>query len=105
MAWVNFFARQIVEEAAAVSAATTYESKYPRFSEAYEALKWLLARKCDSIKSSTKIYNSVVYHLYTVSADAIAKTPSITALYFFDQYQLTIVEIKAKRAPDPVEDA
>ncbi len=89
------YARQLVEEAFAQRSADQLDKKYHRFDEAYDGLKWQLARRCDRILSLVRRHGGVNYHLYRQAGDAIAGTPDISVLYTFDDDQVNIIGVTA----------
>lgn len=91
-----FHIRQIIEEHSVSSDADAYGEKLPRFKDAYEALQWLLARKCDEVGSLPQIVNGCEYHLYRQAPDTIARTPAIIVTFTYDKDEVTIIGIKAE---------
>ena len=95
-----FHARTVVESNDAASTADSLESSFGRFDEAYSALKWLLARRCDKIGSLSRDAGGVTYRLYKVAADELAHTPALLVLYTFDDDEVEIVALKAEHEVD-----
>lgn len=93
-----FYGRQICEEPLAADAADQYSAKLDRFEEAYDALKWLLARRADSLNTATAKIEEVEYHLYRQGSDPLAKTPAIVVVYTLDDHTVTILAIRAEKA-------
>lgn len=94
MIW-KFHARTIREEHAAEHAANELNHQFPRFEEAYRALQWLLARKCDTIRCKYRIVNNVKYHLYVQAPNPLAKTPWIAVVFTYDDDMVNIIDIMA----------
>ncbi|MBN8734031.1 MAG: hypothetical protein J0L64_26070 [Acidobacteria bacterium] len=61
---------------------------YPRLEEAFDALKWYLARRPDS-----GYLMDDVHWLFKQSGDTQAKIPSLVAVYTFDHRQLEILHL------------
>ena len=93
-----FHARTIVEEPAAERAAARFVKKFTRFDDAFEALKWLLARECETLSGPSRTVGDVEYHLYRQAADHLAGTPEITVLFTYDDNEITIIGINAEEA-------
>ncbi len=91
-----FHARTIVEEPEVQEAADRFRGEFQRFEEAFEALKWLLARKCDDLESLRRKVHGMEYHLYRQAADRLAGTPEITVLYTFDDDEVSIIGVNAE---------
>lgn len=92
----EFHARTIVEEPGASESADRLKREFPRFDEAYEALKWILARSCDDLHSRKREIDGVLYYLHRRSGDAIANTPDITILFTFDDDEVNLVDVTAE---------
>lgn len=93
--WLH--ARTVVEDKAVSKAASGFEKKFDRFEEAFDALKWLLARKCDSVKSGIRTVERTTYYLYQQASDPLAETPSIIVLYTFDDNEVRLIAINAEK--------
>lgn len=65
---------------------------WPRANEAHDGLEWLLAR--DPHRGWVHTSGGKTYRLYVQDPDPIAATPRITALYSFDDRQVTIYSLK-----------
>jgi hypothetical protein len=91
--------REIVEENEAQHSAEVYSGEFPRFDEAWDALKWLLSRN-PSI-GAHKTVNGVEYFLYVSESDLFAKTPTISIVYTYNEDQVIVHDI---RATPPKED-
>lgn len=94
--WVRY--RTIVEEPDVGKAVDRFKSKYPRFGEAFEALKWVLARKGNDIATSSEA-GGVVYRLYRQAGDPLANTPDIIVLFTCDDNEVMIVAVNAEKSP------
>lgn len=98
MATLNweFYARTIVEEPRVSAIIDGPAKDLYGFCEAYEALKWLLARRCASIPHIGRTAtNGILYNLYAQARDPLANTPRIVILYTYDEKNVNIVGIKA----------
>ncbi len=103
--WLH--ARTVVEDNDVLKASLGFEKKFNRFDEAFEALKWLLARKCDAVNSVIRTEGGTTYHLYQQASDPLAETPSIIVLYTFDDNEIRLIAINAEKAKsdtDTIED-
>lgn len=87
--------RTVVEDSAASEAADSFSAEFPRFSEAYEAMKWLLCRTPE-----IGISNGEGQHLFIQAADRLAGTPVIAAVYSFTADEVVIHEIKTFEPPE-----
>ncbi len=91
--------RTIVEELPAQHAAELFAAEFPRFDEAWEALKWLLCRK-PGVGYSRDI-DGQEFYLYVSAADELAKTPTIWVVYSYSDHEVTIYDLNAIRpAPE-----
>lgn len=96
MPWV--FARQIVEEHSVEERVNELCDEFSRFEAAYDALKWLLARKCNTLESLRRTVDGVQYNLYRQASDPVADTPEILVLYTHDDDQVNIIGIDGTEA-------
>lgn len=92
----GFVARTIVEELEASNSLDALTKKFRRFDEAYEALKWLLAHKCNTVKCKTASVGGVSYYLHRRAGDFLAKTPDITILFTFDDNEVVVIDVTAE---------
>jgi hypothetical protein len=88
-----FRARTIVEEQSISTDIKTFRQRFARFDDAYDALKWTLARRADQLglRSSWK---GIEYRLYRQDGDPIAGTPSLTVVYCYDNNEVTIIALR-----------
>lgn len=98
MHWIS--TRTIVEEPAVSKEIDKLCKKYARFEDLYEAIKWLLARRCNKVDRLTKEIKGVEYCLYRVAGDVVARTPDVVLLYIYDDDQVNILGIKAEEAEE-----
>ncbi len=98
-----FYAREIIEDLEAQEAADQFRVQFDRFEDAFEALKWLLARKCDEIEALRRSVDGVEYHLYRQASDPIAGTPEIVVLYTYDDDQVTIIGLNADEPEEEID--
>lgn len=102
---VNWFtARTVVQEPSVSAAVDRATAKYPRFEEAYQALEWLLARRCEKLPAGMRTEKGVVYHLYRQGADALAGTPAIIIVYTYDHNEVVLIDLKVEKAVALVEE-
>lgn len=97
-------ARTVVEEKAVSDAVDRFSKRYRRFAEAYEALKWLLARRCEHLPAGMRTVGGVTYHLYRQAPDRLAGTPAIIVVYTYDHKEVVLIDLKADRPVAPIED-
>ena len=97
---VWFHARTVIESADAQAAVDGYGGQFDRFEDAFEALKWLLAHKCDGLPSLRRGVGGIDYILYKQAGDIIAGTPNITVVYTFDDDEVTILHVRAEERED-----
>ncbi len=95
------FARQVVEDHEVAERVDELCKEHDRFGDAFEALKWLLARKCSELTCLTRTVSQVEYSLCRQSGDALAGTPDITVLYTFDDNEVAIIGITAEKVESP----
>lgn len=93
--------RTIVEESAAQEAADSFVEQFSRFDEAWEGLKWLLARNPDiGIKQTDANNQPTGYRLYAQAHDELAGTPEIWVVYSVSDNEVIIYEINAQAPPE-----
>jgi len=68
--------RTIAEHADAQLQIDAAAALYPRFGEAWEALKWLLARRAD-VLGYHKTVGGQMFRIYKQAGDILAQTPAI----------------------------
>lgn len=93
-AWV--YARTIVEDSAVTADAAIFQHQFARFDEAYEALKWILARRADRL-GLRRTVGSVEYRLYRQDRDPLAVTPALIVVYTYTTDQVTILSLRVER--------
>lgn len=99
--WIS--ARTIVEENDCQNAADEARGQYPRFEEAFEALKWRLARR-GHVLGIHKEINGTEYRLYKQASDSLAKTPSITVVFSVEPERVILYDLKVYPASDPAKE-
>jgi len=93
--WVNY--RSIREDAdSAEPDIERYTKTIPNFGLAWDALVWLLARKCDDIAITSKQIDGVSYHLYVQASDDLAGTPQVVVLYTYDDNYVDVLGVLAE---------
>ena len=95
-----FHARTVIEDEDVAEAVDEYGDDFERFEESFEALKWLLARKCDELSGSIRIVDEFEYNLHKQAGDPWAETPNITVLYTYDDDEVIIHGILAEQISD-----
>lgn len=96
---VNWFtARTIVEEAIVQTAVDRFSKRFTRFDEAFEALKWLLARKVETLDSAMRTVKGISYYLYRQGPDPLAGTPAIIVMYTYDADEVVLHDLKAEKS-------
>ena len=88
--------RTFVLDNEAVNAWDIYEVELLRFEEAWKALEWLLGR--NPTIGVCREAGGNKYWLYKQDSDVFAMTPSIAAVYSFDDNHIYIHGIKAEEA-------
>lgn len=85
--------RTVVEDHAAQLSVDQYATEFTRFNEAWNALKWFLARSGDKIGAAAE--PAKPYRLYVQAADPLAKTPEIWVVYSVTPNEIIIHDVKA----------
>lgn len=98
MAWEIL--RTVVEEHTAAQTVDRLTQAYPRFEEAWEGLKWLLARNPVLKGSVRKMVGTEEYRLYVLAGDAVAKTPDLWVVYTHTDAQITVLDVEAREQSD-----
>ena len=87
--------RQVVEEHEVSAKVDEFCASLHRFDEAYEALKWELARGCGDLEGKNEAtFDGKVYHLYRQDGDPMAGTPNIVVLFTYDDKQVNLVSVR-----------
>lgn len=103
MAWQTL--RGIAEELDVAEHVDLYTEKFPRFAEAWEALKWLLSRNPEPKGSALKITpDGLRYRAYVLAGDPLAGTPNIWVLYKHDEMSVAILGIQAWEIAEEVDE-
>ena len=89
------FAKTIIEDHAVTSVIPLYHQKFPRFADAYEALKWNLARRADRLGLRSFV-GGVEYRLYRQASDPLAFTPALIVVFTFTANDVTILALRAE---------
>jgi hypothetical protein len=87
-------ARTIIGEPNVSADIESFRQQLPRFDEAYEALKWNLARRAESLGLRSH-WKKTEYRLYRQDRDPIAMTPSLIVVYTYSIDQVIIVGLQA----------
>ena len=92
-----FYAREIVEEESVAARADELTKSFPRFDDAYEALKWLLARRCDKLPAMTRTVRGERYHLYRQAGNDRNDIPDIIVLFTYDENRVNVCGMEAEK--------
>ncbi len=98
MAWQAL--RQIVEALDVSEYVDLYTEKHPRFAEAWDALKWLLARNPEPKGSWLKSGATRRYRAYVLASDQFAGTPELWVTYTYTDNEVVILAVQANEPPD-----
>lgn len=82
--------RTIVEDHEVVNAANEFSLQHHRFNDAYDALKWLLARNPMPHGARSNAVGGKIFWLYVQASDILAKTPTIAVVYTFNPSEVII---------------
>ena len=94
MAWQSL--RGVVEEHDVSERIDLLSEQFPRFAEAWDALKWVLSRNPEPKGSAGKLSaNDRRYRAYVLAGDPLAGTPNIWVIYTFDDNQIVILGVEA----------
>jgi hypothetical protein len=88
------FARTIIEDHAVTNVIPLYQQQFPRFDDAYDALKWNLARRADRLGLRSFV-GGVEYRLYRQGPDPLALTPALIVVYTYTTNDVTIHGLRA----------
>lgn len=91
-----FRARTIVEEARVEQEVSAAESGFARFNDAWQGLKWLLARTPEIGYRIPHPTDDREVFVYVQSAGNLDGVPEIFALYEFDEDQVTFLAISVR---------
>jgi hypothetical protein len=96
LAWQTL--RGIVEELDVSEYVDLFSEKFPRFDEAWEALKWLLSRNPEPKGSALKIMpdGASRYRAYVLAGDPLAGTPDIWVVYTSTDSEVNIMGVNAQ---------
>jgi hypothetical protein len=92
--------RTVIEERVVSDAADRFTVTFSRFDEAWDALRWLLARD-PAQKNAARYVGAGVAHgvmVYVQAGDPIARTPDIWVVYTYNDDTVTIMGINAVEA-------
>lgn len=89
-----FRGKTITEEECVAEVVDDSAKKYPRFEEAWEGLKWLLART-DLETWKKNAANGMEYHLYKMEG-TIEGVPDITIVFSANDDEINILGIKVE---------
>lgn len=91
--------RTIIEAQAATEAIDAGCAEYPRLEEAWEALKWLLARSAAKIGRAPRSGDPRL-RLYVQSGDGLANVPAIWIVYVLEDESVEIVALRLVPIPE-----
>ena len=86
--------KTIVEEPEAEASIDRLSQEYPRFSDQWEGLKWLLARKPEEISRIRKVDNHV-FHLAHRTGDKLFRTLEIAVVYKIEDSEVIVFDVNA----------
>lgn len=89
--------RTVVEERKVEEAVNRFSEKFPRFDEAWEGLKWLLAREGQNL-GLWRTEGDTHYRVYVQAGDELAGTPEIWVVYVCTDNEIIILDIEAREA-------
>jgi hypothetical protein len=98
VAWVVL--RTVIEEKAVSDAVDRFSVTFSRFDEAWDALRWLLARDPAQKNAARYLDEGVSQRsmVYVQAGDPIARTPDIWVVYTYTDGTVTIMGINAVEA-------
>lgn len=102
MTWQSL--RGIVEELDVSEYVDLHSENHPRFSEAWEALKWLLSRNPEPKGSAVRVQNGRAYRVYVLAGDALAGTPEIWVVYTYNAAEVVILGVHAQAASPEIDE-
>lgn len=88
------FARSVVESHQCMKTADDARRAYNRFDEAYEGLKWVLARRGHDLGVHRKEEDGPSFRLYRQASDGLAFTPEIAVLYVVGGFEIEIIALR-----------
>jgi len=91
--WIS--ARTVIEQQDVLVAADQYRQQLTRFDDAYEALKWLLARNCEKLGFHRSV-GATEYRLYRQAGDPAAQSPNIIITFFYNDNEVIIIGLRAE---------
>ena len=93
--------RSVVEELDVSETVDLLTEKHPRFSEAWDGIKWLLARTPDLKGAVSRQDATLNYRAFVFAGDPLADTPDIWVVYHFTDDEVIILGVAThKRADD-----
>lgn len=97
MTWQTL--RGIVEELDVSEYVDLHSETFPRFSEAWEGLKWLLARNPELKGSALRRTEAgQLFRAYVLAGDPLGGTPDIWVVYTYNESEVVVVSVAAKLA-------
>lgn len=88
--------RAIVEELDVSEHIDLLTENFPRFDEAWEALKWVLSRNPEPKGSAVKVgTDGRRYRAFVLAGDPMAGTPNIWVVYTHDDQRVLILGVQA----------
>lgn len=94
--------REIVEEADVSAEIDTAETKFARFEDAWNGLKWLLARRGETLGEAPR-GGSANTRLYVQAGDPLADAPEIWILFKIEGEQILVSAIRFLKAANDTE--
>lgn len=101
MTWKTL--RSVVEELDVAEHVDLLSEKHARFSEAWDGIKWLLARTPDLKGAARREGSSRNYRVFVFQGDFMADTPNIWVVYHFTENEVVILGVNASDRTDELE--
>lgn len=92
--------REVVEEIDVSDYVDSSKESHPRLDEAWESLKWLLARNPEPKGSALKVTARNRYRAFVLAGDFLARTPDIGVVYIVSDTQINILEAVVTVPPE-----
>jgi len=89
--------RTVIEEPEVSEAADKFSADFARFGDAWDALRWLIAREPNQKNAARHVAgeSGTEYMVYVQAGDVLANTPDIWILYTYTVDSVVILGINA----------
>ena len=84
----RFFARTVIESNQVAEVVDAHSAMYPRLADAFEGLKWFLARTPEA-----GYLLDDLHWLYKQKGNASVNIPSLVVIYTFDPFNVELMHI------------